>query len=242
MRTDHPPKCPHPSCGGKAFKSQNGLRAHMKLHEQAEVEDAIAVDSDADSDSNEPPIKKRRGGEIGRDWKCDIDGCTKDFKSKKALTNHRNVNHLGRRDFICHHESCGRAFGYKHLLQRHLSKIHKAATTDEDISADDSEAGGAAREPLRPQGVRVDDITGMSYVKRAQKQMLSLRSLCCPFPDLTGLAPGAIQATGSGRRCEYVFTRAYDFRRHLSSEHGLNVEKEDVHAWVQSAKEARQSL
>lgn len=28
-----------------------------------------------------PPRKKRRGGDIGRDWKCDYDDCGKDFKS-----------------------------------------------------------------------------------------------------------------------------------------------------------------
>ena len=27
------------------------------------------------------PKKRRRGGEMGRDWKCEIEGCGKDFKS-----------------------------------------------------------------------------------------------------------------------------------------------------------------
>ncbi|EKM60953.1 uncharacterized protein PHACADRAFT_133931 [Phanerochaete carnosa HHB-10118-sp] len=239
MRTDHPPKCPRSSCNGKTFKSQRGLRAHMKLHEQIEVEEAIAADSDADSIFSEPPRKKRRGGEIGRDWKCDAEGCVKDFKSKKALTNHRNVNHLGHRNFICPHESCGRAFGYKHLLQRHLGKIHKADQV-EDGSADDSEASGTESDPQQLWGVRVDDITGMSYVKRAQEKMTSPRSLCCPFPDLHGLIPDVYQVKGGDKRCEYVFTRAYDFRRHLRSEHGLEVEKENVYTWAKSVKEARQ--
>lgn len=227
----------------------------MKLHEQTEVEEVIAVDSDADSVAGEPPRKKRRGGEIGRDWKCDAEGCTKDFKSvrasitwtlrilndmsqKKALTNHRNVNHLGHRNFICPHESCGRTFGYKHLLQRHLGKIHKADQA-EDGSADDSEASGTESDPQQSWGVRVDDITGMSYVKRAQEKMTSPRSLCCPFPDLHGLIPDVTQVKGGDKRCEYVFTRAYDFRRHLRSEHGLEVEKEDVYTWAKSVKEAR---
>ena len=37
--------------------------------------------SDGDDDDDDPPLKKRRGGEIGRDWKCDVEGCDKDFKS-----------------------------------------------------------------------------------------------------------------------------------------------------------------
>lgn len=240
MRTDHPPSCAHPSCNGKTFKSHKGLRVHMKVHEQTEVEDALAPESDADSaDGDEPPRKKRRGGDIGRDWKCDVDGCTKDFKSKKALMNHRNVNHLGRRDFVCPHESCGRTFGYKHLLQRHLGKLHKADRAG-DETADDSEAGGAADNAPQPRDVRIDDITGMSYVRRAQEQLASPRTLCCPFPDLHSLVPGLTQGDGSGKRCQYVFTRAYDFRRHLLSEHGLEVEKNDVYDWVKSLKRTKQ--
>ena len=53
----------------------------MKLHEQTEIEELMAVDSDAESCMDEPPRKKRRGGDIGRDWVCEVEGCGKDFKS-----------------------------------------------------------------------------------------------------------------------------------------------------------------
>ena len=36
--------------------------------------------------------------------------------------------------------------------------------------------------------------------------------------------------------CEHVFGRAYDLRRHLSSEHGLAVEKEVVDAWAEDRR------
>lgn len=36
---------------------------------------------DEDVGGMTPPWKRRRGGEIGRDWKCDVDDCDKDFKS-----------------------------------------------------------------------------------------------------------------------------------------------------------------
>lgn len=156
------------------------------------------------------------------------------------MTNHHNVNHLGRRDFVCPHESCARAFGYKHLLQRHLGKLHKASDGEYE-SSDDSETGSAVgdNEPQQRRGLRVDDITGMAYSKRAQQQMESSRSLCCPFPDLQDLLTDGTAASSSDKRCEYVFTRAYDFRRHLRSEHGLDAEKDEVDAWVKSARKAK---
>jgi general transcription factor IIIA len=88
IRTVHPPTCTHSSCQGRTFTSQKGLRAHHKLHEERELEKELAAGmaaEDDDMDSMEPPLKRRRGGEIGRDWKCDVDGCDKDFKSVSAF-------------------------------------------------------------------------------------------------------------------------------------------------------------
>ena len=83
-RTAHPPTCPHPSCNGKTFTQQKGLRAHLKIHAQrdkeAELDDAGAISGD-DEGEDSRPRKRRRGGEVGRDWVCDVEGCTKDFKS-----------------------------------------------------------------------------------------------------------------------------------------------------------------
>ncbi len=75
IRMAHPPTCPHPSCHGKTFTTQKGLRAHEKIHAERDVEAAL---------DSEPPRKKRRGGEVGRDWVCDVEGCSKDFKSVSA--------------------------------------------------------------------------------------------------------------------------------------------------------------
>lgn len=55
----------------------------MKIHEQRNVEvelQAALAENTLDSDS-ELPKKRRRGGEVGRDWICDVPGCDKDFKS-----------------------------------------------------------------------------------------------------------------------------------------------------------------
>lgn len=79
IRNAHPPTCTHPSCTGRIFTTQKGLRAHMKLHEQHYMAEALRDPSDDEADHQ--PAKKRRGGDWGRDWMCDSAGCTKDFKS-----------------------------------------------------------------------------------------------------------------------------------------------------------------
>lgn len=81
MRTAHPPTCPHPSCKGKTFSQQKGLRAHLKIHAQRDIEADIDVAVDSEEDETERPRKRRRGGEVGRDWVCEVEGCSKDFKS-----------------------------------------------------------------------------------------------------------------------------------------------------------------
>jgi general transcription factor IIIA len=82
IRTSHPPTCPYEECAGRTFSAQKGLRAHLKLHDQRALEDALNEHEHGSSEEEDaPPQKRRRGGEIGRDWKCEVDGCTKDFKS-----------------------------------------------------------------------------------------------------------------------------------------------------------------
>lgn len=80
MRIAHPHTCPHPECRGRSFSQQKGLKAHLKIHEGREADGRLDGEEDAVND-DEPAVKKRRGGEHGRDWICDFEGCTKDFKS-----------------------------------------------------------------------------------------------------------------------------------------------------------------
>lgn len=238
-RTEHPPTCLQPPCHGRIFSSQKGLRAHQKIHEQQATEAEIDAAMNTEDADDERPRKKRRGGEVGRDWKCDVDGCTKDFKSarlayavvgyllinlflqKKALTTHTNITHLGRRDHVCPHDTCKQTFGYKHLLQRHLAKRHIAPS-----SSDSSDEDPGLPTPATA-NMDIDTITGNTYAQTAHKKLKAAKALQCPYPHLNGLA--SVQA---GPRCDYVFSRAYDFRRHLQSEHGVVVDKDSVDRWV----------
>ena len=52
----------------------------MKLHEQRDMMEALD-DNPTDDDADHHPAKRRRGGDWGRDWICDFETCTRDFKS-----------------------------------------------------------------------------------------------------------------------------------------------------------------
>ncbi|KAF7321425.1 Transcription factor iiia [Mycena kentingensis (nom. inval.)] len=226
-RTVHPPTCPHPSCNGKTFTSHKGLRGHLKLHEERAVEAELDA---AVSDDEERPRKRRRGGEIGRDWKCDVEDCTKEFKSKKALTTHVNIAHLGRRDFSC--EECGQTFGYKHLLQRHVAKHHAASTSEAEPDWSEGEA------VVQPQpALDIDTLTGATYANSARQKLAKATALQCPYPNMHGLEQDAHPPSASTSvPCGYVFSRAYDLRRHLKSAHDVVLDKEVVRSWVSKAK------
>ena len=165
------------------------------------------------------------------------------FLQKKALNTHNKVTHLGRRDFVCPHHSCKRAFGYKHLLQRHLGKLHKSNTdtSRRDQSGDaETSTGDDASKPTRPERcLDIEEITGKAYADRAQQKLSLPRALRCPFPDLHGLTTTTEDRDHCGKRCEYVFTRAYDLRRHLRSEHGEDFDKDRVDTWVKSARASK---
>jgi general transcription factor IIIA len=86
-RIAHPPTCPYTSCNGRTFSATKNLRAHLKVHQEREVEDALACmnGDEVDADEEAERKKRRRGGEIGRDWICKEWACEKAFKSVRRL-------------------------------------------------------------------------------------------------------------------------------------------------------------
>lgn len=157
------------------------------------------------------------------------------------MTTHNKVTHLGRRDFVCPHDACGKSFGYKHLLHRHLSKLHCSDDTPPTrVDHEDDAADASSEEDLTlDRQLDIDHITGKAYAVRAQQKLASLRTLRCPHPDLRSLVSTvAVVEHGQGQ-CEYVFTRAYDLRRHLRSEHKEEIEKDAVDNWVRLARDSK---
>ncbi|KAI0296094.1 hypothetical protein B0F90DRAFT_1747231 [Multifurca ochricompacta] len=258
IRTAHPPTCPHEECAGRTFSAQRNLRAHLKVHDQRMIEEELEEHewgSWEDEDDTPPRKRRRRGVEVGRDWECEMEGCAKDFKSKKALMTHHAITHLGRRDFVCAMEGCERAFGYKHILQRHQVRVHgnsRAETEDDEdggeLHVDADEESSKAERP-RPQKRKtrhgppactsiIDEITGVAYTENATKTKALLK---CPHPDMNDLPPAvlaeSVRMWGDETPCEYVFGRAYDLRRHLRAVHGVVLEKEVMDRWARTHRE-----
>lgn len=176
---------------------------------------------------------------------------------KKALTTHHAISHLGRRDFVCAVEGCGRAFGYKHILQRHQARQHghdrTAAEEDEDCEhhadADGESSEAECPQPKKRKSQRlqsqnisiINEITGVAYEERTANTPAPLR---CPHPAMEGLPPAPSVESLSNLRddatpCEYVFGRAYDLRRHLRAVHSVGLDKETVDAWARKIRGKR---
>lgn len=159
------------------------------------------------------------------------DDDTNIFVQKKALTAHHNVIHLGQRNHVCPHTHCNSAFGYKHLLERHLAKLHSSISVHAD-TASEEEAFDA------DDAMDIETITGKAYVARLQNAM----SIRCPYPHIDALVASSATLDASGpsssKTCEHVLTRAYDLRRHLRAEHGVDTEKEQVDVWVKAQRRA----
>jgi general transcription factor IIIA len=172
--------------------------------------------------------------------------CLTGLGQKKALTTHHAITHLGRREFVCAAEGCGRAFGYKHILQRHQARRHSNDRAEANGQHNDADGESSEVEQPRPKKQKtrhepspgtstINEITGVAYAERAARRPVQLK---CPYPAMEGL-PSAlpVESTslwGDAGPCEYVFGRAYDLRRHLRAVHGIWIEKDVVDSWAGS--------
>ena len=147
---------------------------------------------------------------------------------------HHNIIHLGRRDHICSYPGCGETFGYKHLLQRHTTKVH--ATSEFSATLVSSEDDG---EPSST----IEWITGTNYTSPSTHRNTRRALVPCPWPN--GFEPKdpnrnellQVQADADIGRCAFVFSRAYDLRRHLKADHGLELTKNEMDEWVRNWRE-----
>lgn len=170
------------------------------------------------------------------------------FLQKKALVGHIDVHHHQQRDFICEREGCGRAFGYKHLLQRHEAKVHRSSSpttlSDDVVSPSDQPAGGHDAEVDF-----IGELTGKNYKSRhvatvtdRTGQNRQRKVLECPWPHHTFPVEKVeedmekVETGDAGDPCEYVFHRAYDLRRHLLSVHKLRVHKTVLDEWARAIR------
>ena len=139
-------------------------------------------------------------------------------------------------------EGCGRAFGYKHILQRHQARGHGNGNCEDAVDADgeSSEVEQLPKKrktqhvPSRSMSI-IDEITGVAYAKR-RSTGVQAPPLKCPYPTMESLPsvlPERRNLWGKDAApCEYVFGRAYDLRRHLRAVHGIDLDKETVDEWA----------
>jgi general transcription factor IIIA len=235
----------------------------MKIHELRDRESALAIEADDEDEDDissceedramesRPAKKRRRGGELGRDFVCEVEDCGKDFKSvsgptpfsntllmtslsqKQALATHNTITHLGRRDFYCDFPGCGKTYGYKRLLVRHMAKHRRLNSPNANIDGHDP-AGSGDDKSGEEQGAifNIANLTGEAYASRPTSFVR------CPYPNFRGLTrhlPEHYHSPMKARdheNCDYTFRRTYDLRRHLRAIHDLELEKDVIDRWA----------
>ena len=156
---------------------------------------------------------------------------------------------MGKRDFVC--LVCQKAFGYKHLLQRHTAKLHaqhiSGHSSDEggDEEGDNEDHHTTAESDDETNAVAdahqdiIDQITGKAYADRTKTRVSSSTAFLCPFPHLDGLPFASLEdkaeaGPSNPRPCDFAFSRVYDLRRHLHATHHLETTKEDLRTWIRA--------
>jgi hypothetical protein len=156
--------------------------------------------------------------------------------------------HEGNRRFTCSFPKCGKKFGYKHVLQRHVARKHPrsdsedAIAIDEDVISDDEQVKG---KDSTAEINTLDLLTGRHYHQSRVGVKNIVRKFPCPWPDVLSFSLSAlsetasmpstapfITASGGSNPCAFVFSRAYDLRRHLRAEHAFETEQAVLDAWL----------
>lgn len=202
-RTCHPPQCPRADCAGRTFANRENLRKHMRMH---------------DARDRTPEAL----------FACDWNGCARSFSSQYALDTHVARVHLQMRPFAC--DACGRAFGYRHLLKKHMARCGKDAQGIPVAGEDPAQRASAAGESVSyaahggPQPVMASS-EGYADTpllgKLLARQTAHARTIACPWPQLR--PPDAADDA-----CTQRFSRLYDVRRHLASAHALQVHDDEL--------------
>jgi general transcription factor IIIA len=130
------------------------------------------------------------------------------------------------------------AFGYKHVMQRHIERHHHPSQAGSISTSTLPLYASSGQEQVPAIGHAIGLITGQDYheSRNPPKANATHRSrvIACPWPDAFGAKKflGGSASAGHSTKCAFIFSRAYDLRRHLRSAHGLDVDAHEVSAWV----------
>lgn len=105
---------------GQAFEHFRELVAHRRAAHSSKVH--ICEDC-GKAYTRESALKEHQRRVHGEEVViCTYEGCTLSFSSMANFRVHERIVHKGLRPFSC--RDCGQTFGYKHVLNRHVSAVH----------------------------------------------------------------------------------------------------------------------
>ena len=142
--TTSPPSPPKPTefrcqaCEGVVYRLEKNLKQHQNLEHSGQTFVCGVTDCTFTTlkwsllkahKLESHPVVKRSLVEArdsvedeAKSFKCTVDGCQKTFSRKSAVAVHVKTVHQDLRPFEC--RLCQSKFGHKHLLNRHLQRIH----------------------------------------------------------------------------------------------------------------------
>jgi general transcription factor IIIA len=116
LKDQHPPSCHYAECVGRTFGSQRSLKAHLKVHEEREIDlERQGVQSSEIHHTVHPLLSKKErkrkrqavvaggkspklvridDGEEGKAVACDHEGCTKAYKTVRLYQYAKRRNML----------------------------------------------------------------------------------------------------------------------------------------------------
>jgi general transcription factor IIIA len=115
-------------------------------------------------------------------------------------------------------------------MQRHLARKHPRRQMSEPPGEVppgwEKEAEQSHDEPSL-----LDLFTGKHYNRPSTGTKKNVqRTIKCPWPGIAHSNADTLLPTEFTSACEFLFSRAYDLRRHLLAEHGFEVEQEVLDA------------
>ncbi|WRT69978.1 uncharacterized protein IL334_006971 [Kwoniella shivajii] len=246
MHAAHPPICPHLECNGRVFKNAQRLKDHLKVHaEQALDKAALEVTNPegqvpaliteglsrrtrkrrisqlgTEDGGQSPKLVRVMSGEAGKDWWCDENDCEKRFKTKFALEAHRKAVHLALRPHICPIEGCEKSYPHKVNLTRHLA-THSRPSTPSGRERDEGDVLVGKVKELRRFGCPAHSFDKFAGLPATQVNMIDVQ----PHSDVEDHEDDFVPEED---RCLMRFWRVYDVRRHLTSDHDIELDDMEV--------------
>lgn len=247
MHEAHAPTCPYPECHGRAFKSAQRLKDHLKVHGERSLDlDNTVIDDDLPNivldgmgtrkrrrkseAAKEKPAKLRRlvDGSAGKEWECAHDDCDKRFKTV-SRPNKGDGQLINQKFALASHVTAS------HQKLRHTCPKDGCEKAFAHLSSLRKHLAAHDAPPTPSRRAKVDEMDAKEMITGSR---LAARQYACPVHLIYNdpLLPSASSATLSEEdriharldHCTERFNRVYDIRRHLKAEHEVDLQDMEV--------------